>query len=169
MWCILSLKRREGKTLRISFGRGSFGITAGIAAISCFSTPAFAQAAAESAVVTAGTAAPAARGGRSLGSAVSGSINSAAGVIRQGGRGGARPARRGGGAVRVSRQGLPAGVDALEGTDATAYKLENGVTIKVSGRMPASAKARCVEECGAVSVQQRPVAPVASDAKPTAD
>jgi hypothetical protein len=38
-------------------------------------------------------------------------------------------------------------VDALEGTDASAYTLGNGVTIKVSGRMNPSAQALCVKEC----------------------
>jgi len=137
----------------------------------CFSGQASAQDAAESAAVMGATGPSTGKAQRSLGGAISGSLNSAASTIRTSGRSGARPARRGGnGSVRVSRRGLPAGVDALEGTDASAYKLSNGVTIKVSGRMNPSAQVRCLKECGAVKAEQKPEVqqpdPRSAEAKP---
>ncbi len=146
--------------------RKSIIIAISTVGLACLSGQASAQDAAESAAVMGATGPSTGKAQRSLGGAISGSLNSAASTIRSSGRGGARPARRGG-SVRVSRQGLPAGVDALEGTDASAYRLDNGVTIKISGRMNPSAQARCVKECGAVKVQQRPAAE-APDAKPAA-
>ncbi|MEP5937449.1 MAG: hypothetical protein ABJ239_03900 [Erythrobacter sp.] len=141
------------------------GIAIGLGALALLPGSALAQDAAETAVITTATGPSTGRAQRSLGNAVSGSLNGAAGILRSTARRGGRPARGSvrRGAVRVSRQGLPAGVDPLEGTDASAYKLDNGVTIKISGRMAPSAQARCVKDCeaaaaqsGSVSVEKRP-------------
>lgn len=146
-------------------------LTGSVAMIAAFaSTTAMAQDAAESAAVMAATGPSTANAQRSLGNAVSNSLNGAASVIRRSGAGGASPARRSNnGAVRVSRQGLPAGVDALEGTDASTYELSNGVTLKLSGRMNASAQARCVKECGGVTVEKRTQVSTRSPSQSTAE
>lgn len=111
---------------------------------------AFAQDASETAVILSGTGSTQARASRSLGTAVSGSIDSATSVIRS-----ATPTRNRA-KSRRSRRGAPSVVttvigtgDALEGTDASAYQVDNGATIKVSGGFRPSAATRCTENCEA--------------------
>lgn len=111
--------------------------------------PAYAQDAAETAVILSGTGSTQARASRSLGTAVSGSIDSATSVIRS-----ATPTRNRA-KSRRSRRGAPSVAtvigtgDALEGTDASAYQVDNGATIKVSGGFRPSAATRCTENCEA--------------------
>ncbi len=108
-----------------------------------------AQDAAETAVIVSGSGAGQAKASRSLGNAVSGSLDSAAGVIRSTQRA-RRPASRNrrsrNGGVRIGSE-IPSGVDALEGTDAAAYKTDGGATIKFSGRFVPSGKTECDENC----------------------
>lgn len=120
--------------------------------------PAMAQDAAETAIITAGTGAPQARGARSLGSAISDSMNRAAGAIRVQSRGAPLP-RRG-----PASQGNPAGtiaadVDVLENTDAPGYRLGNGATIRVSGRLNPAAGTVCTRNCPGEKPRQASPAP----------
>lgn len=109
-------------------------------------TSATAQDAAETATIIAGTSAPQARGARNLGTAISGSMQRAEGTVRV--RTSSRPAPRGRGQPQAdSSRILPAGVDALEGTDAASYTLGNGARISVSGRLNPAAGAVCTRNC----------------------
>ena len=112
-------------------------------------TPVLAQAAAEEAVVLSGTSAGTGRASSDLGNAVSGSINSATRQIRAIPRGAAGRSnqRRRSGASGVGT--LPANSDPLVNTNAPAYRLDNGATLRVSGGLRNSAAARCAENCSA--------------------
>ncbi|MGQ7829873.1 hypothetical protein [Altererythrobacter sp. Z27] len=117
-----------------------------LAAAGSTATSATAQDAAETATIIAGTSAPQARGARNLGSAISGSMQRAAGTVRV--RTSGRPAPRGRGQPQAdTSRTLPAGVDALEGTDAASYTLGNGARISVSGRLNPAAGAVCTRNC----------------------
>ena len=118
--------------------------------------PAVAQDAAETAVVLSGSSGTA-KAGRSLGNAVSQSVNSAAGAVRA-----SNPRRRG--STRNSRRGASRGPvtigtgDALEGTDASTYATGSGATIRVSGGFRPSTTTRCTENCDAQTAQETPAA-----------
>jgi len=107
-----------------------------------------AQDAAETAIILSGTGASQAKASKSLGSAISQSLDSAAGVVRQSNpaprRSHARRNRRGNAASTVT---IIASGDALEGTDASAYQVGSGATIRVSGGFRPSATSRCTENC----------------------
>lgn len=120
---------------------GAFALIATVAAIG---GPAVAQDAAETAIILSGTSAPQAKAGRSLGSAISGAMRRSTATLRVRGQG--RGASRNGGQADNSRT-LPEGVDALEGTDAPAYTLGSGATIRVSGRLNPSARTVCARNC----------------------
>ncbi len=112
------------------------------------STPAAAQAAAETATILSGTGQGTGSASRGMGSAVAGSINRAASQIQatqNGGRGG------GGGRNSTARAGnyaVDASGDVLEGTDAPSYTLGNGASIRVSGgSLRKSAATKCTENC----------------------
>ena len=115
---------------------------------SATASSAHAQAAAEEAVVLSGTSAGTGRASSGLGNAVRGSINGATRTIRTIPRSAPRgaPRRSRGGAVVVDGP-LAADSDPLENTDAPAYELSNGATIRVSGRLRNSASARCKLNC----------------------
>lgn len=116
--------------------------TAALAVIaSAVPSTAHAQAAAETAIITSGTGAPQARAARGLGSAISGAMRRSAGAIRVQPRGASRGSPRQG-----QEQALPEG-DPLEGTDAPAYTLGNGTTIRVSGGMRNAPSTRCTANC----------------------
>lgn len=100
-----------------------------------------AQAAAETAIITSGTGAPQARAARGLGSAISGALRRGGTTIRVQPRGVRRGSPRQG-----QDQALPEG-DPLEGTDAPAYTLSNGTTIRVSGGMRNAPSTRCTANC----------------------
>ena len=106
---------------------------------------AYAQDAAETAVILSGTSGQA-KASRSLGDAVRGSINSASSAVRastqQRRSSNSRARRSGGGAPVVIGTG-----DALENTDASSYTLGSGATIRVSGRLNPSAATRCTQNC----------------------
>ena len=110
--------------------------------------PAHAQVAAEEAVVVSGTSAGTGRASSGLGNAVRGSINGATRTIRTIPRAAPRATTRRSrsGAVVVDGP-LAADSDPLENTDAPAYELSNGATIRVSGRLRNSASARCKLNC----------------------
>lgn len=108
--------------------------------------PALAQDAAETAIITAGTAAPQARASRSLGSAISGAMNRSAGAINIRSSSGSRPARAAGRQTDSSHT-IAADVDVLENTDAAGYTLGNGAQIRVSGRLNPSAGTICTRNC----------------------
>lgn len=126
--------------------------------IAAFAPVAQAQDAAETAAVLTGSSGQA-RAQRSLGSAVARSIDRAAASIsvptaRSG------PARRS--ADRQPRQAaqpLPAGVDALEGTDAAAYKVGSGTTLKFSGRFTPGKRTECETNCAAAEPEPEEGAP----------
>nr|WP_298897811.1 hypothetical protein [uncultured Altererythrobacter sp.] len=119
-----------------------------IAALGANASPSEAQVAAEEAVIVSGTSAGTRRASSGLGNAVRGSINGAARTIRSIPRAAPRGAPRRGrsGAVVVDGP-LAADSDPLENTDAPAYELSNGATIRVSGRLRNSASARCKLNC----------------------
>jgi hypothetical protein len=107
---------------------------------------AMAQDAAETAVIMSGTAGQA-KANRSLGSAVSKSINSATSIVQSSTPKRSRapaPRRRSNTRSVVSVIGTG---DALEGTDASAYQVDSGATIKVSGGFRPSAATRCTDNC----------------------
>lgn len=110
--------------------------------------PVYAQDAAETAAILSGTGAGQAKAARSLNSAVSQSVNSAADVVRS-----STPTHRRSTSHRRSRRNAPSVVsvigtgDALEGTDASAYQVDTGATIKVSGSFRPSAATRCTDNC----------------------
>jgi len=104
--------------------------------------PAFAQDAAETATITAGTAAPTARGGRTVGSAVSGGMGRVANSIRSGGSG--RRSERSKGA----NGGVVIGTgDPLEDSNAPVQELDSGASIRTSGGFRPSPRDRCESDC----------------------
>jgi hypothetical protein len=106
-----------------------------------------AQAAAETAVILSGTGQATGSASRSLGSAISGSINAASAQIQAARNGGS--VANGGGRRRASgvAYAIPADVDMLEGTDAPTYRLGNGATIRVSGTFVQGAETSCAKDC----------------------
>ncbi len=116
-----------------------------------WSLPASAQAAAETAVILSGTGQGTGSASRSLGGAVAGSMNRAADAIAATRNGAPAPSYRrrrsagNGGAGHV----IPPGGDMLEGTDAPTYRLGNGASIRVSGRLVQGAGATCSQNCPA--------------------
>ncbi|MFZ9394482.1 MAG: hypothetical protein ACO25F_00285 [Erythrobacter sp.] len=126
-------------------------IAAAAAAALAIAPPAFAQDAAESAAILAGTGSAQAKAQRSLGGAIRGSINGAAATVRSAVRSDGRTSSqaRSRSGVTVAGAAIAADVDPLEKTDAPAYRLGNGATIRVSGRMNPSASTSCVKNCSA--------------------
>jgi len=119
-----------------------------IAATGTIVSPAQAQVAAEEAVIVSGTSAGTGRASSGLGNAVRGSINGATRTIRSIPRAAPKGApRRGRGGTATVDGPLAADSDPLENTDAPAYELSNGATIRVSGRLRNSASARCKLNC----------------------
>ena len=111
-----------------------------------FAGPANAQDAAETATILTGQGGTA-KAQRSLGGAVSGSLDNAASAIRP-----SRSSSRGASSRRSRRGGNSGSIvlttnDPLEGTDAATYQTSNGTTIRVSGRMNPSASTACVNHC----------------------
>ena len=112
-----------------------------------FASHAGAQVAAESATIMSGTGVSTGNASRSLGNAVRSSVGRAAGAVAatRGGSGGVTVQRRSQG--RAGGTMTRATNDPLEGTDASAYRLQNGATIRVSGRLVQSRQTDCVENC----------------------
>lgn len=118
----------------------------------CFVTaPVAAQDAAETATILSGQGGTT-KAQRSLGGAVSGSLDNAASAVRPVRsqarqrvtyRRSARRARGGGdsGSIVLTTN------DPLENTDAATYQTSNGTTIRVSGRLNPSASTTCVDNC----------------------
>ncbi|SLJ90122.1 hypothetical protein SAMN06295987_1011142 [Novosphingobium mathurense] len=117
-------------------------------------SPLAAQDAFETAQILSGTAQQSGAG-RSLGSAISRSMNATAQAI-EGGQ--VRPARietssrrrhnsRSSAAVPSQVAPVPGGVDALTSTDAPAYRTDSGATIRTSGGLIATPTGTCVENC----------------------
>ena len=120
------------------------------AAMTCvLPAPAFAQAAAETATILTGTGPATGSASRSMGNSVGNAIGGAAAAVA------AARGRSGGVTVQARHRGGAAAAgtmtratnDPLEGTDATAYRLQNGATIRTSGRLVPSRQAACVENC----------------------
>jgi hypothetical protein len=127
-----------GRKARLSFCTALLSI--------CWPFAAPAQDAAETAVILSGTGQPAGSASRSLGSVVSGSINAAAAQI--GATRSAAPAtNRRGPAIPRTRAAIPSNVNALEGTDATTYRLGSGASIQVSGTLIQGAETSCSKNC----------------------
>ena len=124
----------------------------GFAAL-CGAVTAQAQVAAEEAVILSGSAGQG-KAARSLGGAIRGSLNRASDAVAAANRGSVRVEgnrqRRSSGGRQAKVQGVvPRGVDPLQGTDAPAYALESGATIKVTGGFTPSATTRCTVNCEA--------------------
>ena len=115
--------------------------------------PAHAQAAAESAVILSGTGSATGSASRSLGGSIARGIGNASAAVATANRGSGQVTvqnpPRGGEAQHRSMQAsmVNADNDPLEGTDAPAYRLENGATIRVSGRLVASPAVVCTRNC----------------------
>lgn len=135
------------------------------------SADALAQDAAETAIILSGTA-QTGSAQRSLGQAVGGSVGNAANAVggvrsssRQPSTAPARP-----NSARRSQGAIPAGVDPLANTDAATYALDNGATIKVSGRFNPATSAQCERNCPAPQGKGAPPqgksAPTSSDSAP---
>ena len=122
------------------------------------SFPALAQDAAETAVILSGAGQPAGRASRSLGSAISGSINAASAQIRsvrnaEPTTGGHQPRTAGDARAITSDQAIASDIDMLEGTDAPTYRLGNGASIRVSGTFIQDPGTMCSRNCPADSVR----------------
>ena len=108
--------------------------------------PAAAQDAAESALIVGGVGQGQAKAQRSLGTAITNSINSASNSVRASTSPAPmrsrRQARNARGPVHIA-----AGVDPLEGTDAQSYHLDNGASIRVSGGLRPPPKPACAKDC----------------------
>lgn len=127
--------------------RNSLIIPAAIAAGLLFAPYAYAQDAAESAAIMAGSAGT---GGaqRSLGRSISGAIGGAANSVRSTGGTTARPYRGQSAASAPRSTGIVLGTgDVLENTDAAKYQTEGGAGITVSGSLRPAPGARCVKNC----------------------
>ena len=114
--------------------------------ICMFATTVAAQDAAETATILSGQGGTA-KAQRSLGGAVSGSLDNATSAVRSVRGTSRRPSSR-----RVRRSGNSGGIilttnDPLENTDAATYQTSNGTTIRVSGRLNPSANTTCVDNC----------------------
>jgi tripartite-type tricarboxylate transporter receptor subunit TctC len=132
--------------------KAAVAICAGLASVA-MPHASWAQAAAESAIILGTTGTATGGASRTLGNAISRSMNRAANVITTTGSGGASAvtatARSRTGGVRVG-QTIPASGDVLEGTDAPTYRLANGASIRVSGGMSShAAETVCTEDCPA--------------------
>ena len=139
-----------------------FTLGAGLLAAMAAS-PALAQDAAESAIILGGTGQSTGTASHSLGNAVRGSIGPAANAVnatnRSTGRASAGTFRGGGnpsgGGFRASLWSrptpkvIPRGIDSLAGSNAPVYRLGNGRTIKVSGRLTPYVPTVCTRNCGA--------------------
>jgi hypothetical protein len=106
-------------------------------------TPVHAQDAAETAVILSGSGQATESGSRSLGGAIGGAMGRASATINSNRR---SSSRNRSGEVRQDAA-IPADIDALKGTDAASYEMENGARISVSGGLRPSARTRCVENC----------------------
>lgn len=107
---------------------------------------AFAQDAAESAILLGGSGTAQARAQRSLGSAIARSMGGAANAIRATSRAMPVHARHNARRERTAIA-IPGHVDPLEGTDAPTYRLENGASIRVSGGLRPGPQAACASGC----------------------
>lgn len=120
-------------------------MTIGLCGVICtMSASASAQDAAESATILSGQGGTA-KAQKSLGTAVSGSLDNASAAIRP------RVSRRSN-SRRARRSNSSGGItlstnDPLEGTDAATYQTGNGTTIRVSGRLNPSSTTACVNNC----------------------
>ena len=114
-------------------------------------TPALAQDAAETAVILSGSA-QTGSAQRSLGRTITGGIGNAANAVGSTARASrsrnAAP-RNWPATTRHLRGSVPANVDPLANTDAATYTLDNGATIRVSGRFNPSASSQCQQNCPA--------------------
>lgn len=102
----------------------------------CSPLPAFAQDAAETAIILGGSGASQARAQRSLGAAVSRSMGNAAIAVSVQQRRQPRVERRARGNANGAGEfaiALPSDVDPLENSDAPSYVLDNGAIIRTSG------------------------------------
>lgn len=117
---------------------------AGLCSLGPVSAPA--QDAAESAMIMSGSS-QTGKAQRSLGNAITNSVNRASNAIAAtNAQRRARVQRRANGAVHIGGS-LPAGVDPLEGTDATTYQLGSGASIRTTGRINTASGSRCVSQC----------------------
>jgi hypothetical protein len=109
-----------------------------------------AQDAAEAAIL-GGSGQAQAGASRSLGTAMSNSLNAAANAIGGGtpNRGGTHSSSAAIARVRPAQAmiGSPVSSDPLAGTDAPTYRLGNGSSIRVSGGLIPAANAACVRDC----------------------
>jgi hypothetical protein len=106
--------------------------------------PVHAQDAAETAVILSGSGQTTEAGSRSLGGAIGGAMGRASAAINNSNQ--RTTARNRSRQVRQDAA-IPADIDALEGTDAASYQMDNGARISVSGGLRPSARTRCVENC----------------------
>lgn len=117
---------------------------AGLCSLAPVSAPA--QDAAESAMIMSGSS-QTGKAQRSLGNAITNSVNRASNAIAATNAQRRAPVqRRANGAVHIGGS-LPAGVDPLEGTDATTYQLGSGASIRTTGRINTASGSRCVSQC----------------------
>ena len=126
-------------------------------ALAIWSAPASAQDAAESAIILGGTGEATGAASRRMGEATRGAIGGAANAINAAQRGRGRAGRYDGANVRPSGGGrspggvegyrIPAGIDALDGTDARQYQLGTGSTLRVSGGFTPSETTFCISYC----------------------
>ena len=106
---------------------------------------ALAQDAAETAIILSGTGAAQGKASRPLGSAAAISMGAAANAIR--------PVARPAPVIRRSSRRdqqvitLAGDVDALENTESPTYKLANGASIRVSGRLRTQTATVCDDAC----------------------
>lgn len=105
-----------------------------------------AQDAAETAQILSGTGQSQGRASRSLGSAISQSMNAARDAIATTRAAEPVTSRR---RFRTAHEPypIPANVDGLAGTDAPTYRLGNGSSIRVSGRLLQAPGTSCVSDC----------------------
>ena len=104
------------------------------------------QDAAETAQILSGVGQSQGGAGRSLGANISRSIGGAANTLKSRPSAGYATSRR---KARPAHEpnSIPANVDVLEGTDAPTYRLSNGSSIKVSGRLIQAPETSCVRNC----------------------
>lgn len=129
------------------------GRTLGICAILLsvgVSNSAVAQDAVETAQILSGTG-QMQGGGRSLGSAISRSLNGAGDVIA-GSTSAPRTANAGANPAIHRTDPVPANVDPLARSDAPTYRLGNGASIRVSGGFQSDPVTSCVKNCPAARV-----------------
>jgi hypothetical protein len=133
-------------TGKVTFGIFAVLLTCGAAG------PAIAQDAAESAQIQAGVVQSQAGAGRSLGSAISRSMNAAGNAIGATGavRASSRAGRHRQARARAEYSGtgaIPANVDPLARTDAATYRLGNRAVIRVSGGLMTTEPTSCIANC----------------------